>query len=377
MYAEPRTRLIAFHLPQFHPIPENDEWWGKGFTEWRNVTKARPLFEGHYQPHLPADLGFYDLRLPESRAAQAALAREYGIYGFCYYHYWFSGRRILERPVNEIVASGQPDIPFCLCWANENWTRSWDGRSGSMLLEQVYSPEDDVRHIQTLIPIFKDPRYIKVDGKPFFLVYRLSLLPDPAATIARWRDEVRRAGFPDLYLANVESFPDDHGAAESLPLDAAVEFAPDWKCVPPRMKPPARLFPFGSNGGKAWTTNRIVDYKALAERMQGKPPTNYLRYRCVTPMWDNAARRATDALIFHGSTPDAYRDWLAQTISSFNPPSRQENFVFINAWNEWAEGSHLEPDLKWGRAYLEATRSASQTSGNAAHQPGKAPSDND
>ncbi len=173
------VRGIAFHLPQFHPIPENDEWWGKGFTEWTNVAKATPRFPGHYQPHLPADLGFYDLRLPEARAAQAELAARYGIYGFCYYHYWFSGRRLLERPVNEIWKSGEPDFPFCLCWANENWTRQWDGQNAQVLLEQHYSAADDLAHIRSLIPLFKDRRYIRVADRPLLLVYRASRLPEP------------------------------------------------------------------------------------------------------------------------------------------------------------------------------------------------------
>jgi len=166
------VRAIAFHLPQFHPIPENDKWWGKGFTEWTNVVKARPLFPGHYQPHLPADLGFYDLRLPEARAAQAALAAEYGIYGFCYYHYWFHGRQVLERPVSEILKTGEPDFPFCLCWANENWTRRWDGLGSEILLEQCYSAADDLAHIRALMPFFSDPRYIRIMDRPFFAVGR-------------------------------------------------------------------------------------------------------------------------------------------------------------------------------------------------------------
>jgi len=191
-----KIRAIALYLPQFHPVPENDEWWGRGFTEWRNVAKAKALFPGHYQPHLPADLGFYDLRLPEVREAQAELASQHGIHGFCYYHYWFNGRRILERPFNEVLESGKPDFPFCLCWANENWTRVWDGGERNVLLEQHYSFEDDLAHIRSLIPAFKDPRYIRINGKPLFLVYRTELLPDPAKTAALWQKEAIKAGLP-------------------------------------------------------------------------------------------------------------------------------------------------------------------------------------
>src|SRR6266446_2869134 len=200
------VRVIAFYLPQFHPIPENDAWWGKGFTEWTNVTKARPLFRGHYQPHLPADLGFYDLRVAESREAQADLARQYGITGFCYYHYWFAGKRLLHRPFDEVLTSGRPDFPFCLCWANENWTRVWDGGGSEVLMEQTYSEQDDRAHIQALMPAFADTRYFRIDGRPLFLVYRTELLPEPARTADIWRSEVSKAGLGDLYLARVENF---------------------------------------------------------------------------------------------------------------------------------------------------------------------------
>ncbi|MDA8086785.1 MAG: glycoside hydrolase family 99-like domain-containing protein, partial [Nitrospiraceae bacterium] len=203
---ETHPKLIAFYLPQYHPIPENDSAWGKGFTEWTNVAKAKPLFPGHYQPHLPADLGFYDLRLAETREAQADLARQYGIYGFCYYHYWFKGRTPLGRPLQEVLASGRPDFPFCLCWANERWTRAWDGGMNDVLIDQNYSREDDIDHIRWLCNIFRDSRYIKVKGKPLLLVYKSADLPDPGGTAALWRKEAERLGLPGLYLCRVESF---------------------------------------------------------------------------------------------------------------------------------------------------------------------------
>jgi lipopolysaccharide biosynthesis protein len=352
-----KIRSIAFHLPQYHPIPENDEWWSKGFTEWTKVSRAQPYFKGHAQPHLPADLGFYDLRLPEAREAQAALAREYGIHGFCYYHYWFNGREVLERPVNEILESGKPDFPFCLCWANENWTRRWDGNDAEVLLKQEYCAEDDIAHIRRLIPMFKDPRYIKIDGKPVFLVYRFSHLPDPGATIERWRSEVKAAGFPGIYLANVESFHEDYGLAGRMDLDAGVEFAPDWKCLGPRIRPFGKLTKL-IKAYRGWSNNVITSYPALIEKMMNKQKPDYLRYPCVTPMWDNSARRKTRATILVDSTPEIYGQWLKETIQEFKPPSSEENLVFINAWNEWGEGNHLEPCQTWGRAYLEATREA-------------------
>ncbi len=205
--ADPRLlRFIAFYLPQFHPIPENDEWWGPGFTEWVNVAQAKPLFKGHYQPHIPADMGFYDLRVAETRVQQAQLAKSFGIEAFCYYHYWFEGRRLLQRPFEEVLRSGEPDFPFCLCWANENWTRRWDGSAKSMLLPQSYGPDDDRRHMQWLAGAFADPRYVRVDGRPLFLVYRVSDLPDPARTVEVWKSEAQRLGVGEPYLCAVHSF---------------------------------------------------------------------------------------------------------------------------------------------------------------------------
>lgn len=350
-------RAIAFYLPQFHPIPENDAWWGKGFTEWTNVTRAQPLFSGHYQPHLPADLGFYDLRLPEARQAQADLAQEYGIYGFCYYHYWFGGKRILDRPINDILSSNKPDFPFCFCWANENWSRRWDGEDQRLLLKQTYSTDDDLNHIHSLIPAFKDSRYVKVHGKPLFLVYRINHLPQPARTIQCWREEALKAGFPGLYLANVESFSSERAAVSKLPLDAGVEFAPDWDCAP-AVDDKSFAAVIREMFGLPKPKYKISSYPALRDIMMKKSKPEYLRYRCATPMWDNTARRRENAHVFVGSTPQLYKEWLSQLIQEFTPPTPEENFIFLNAWNEWAEGNHLEPCLKWGLQYLEANRDA-------------------
>jgi lipopolysaccharide biosynthesis protein len=357
--ARPRVRAIALYLPQYHPVPENDEWWGKGFTEWRNVTKARPLFRGHYQPHLPADLGFYDLRLPEVREAQAALAREYGIHGFCYYHYWFNGRRILERPFSEVLASGRPDFPFCLCWANENWTRVWDGGSQHVLLGQDYGEKDDREHIRSLLPAFEDPRYIRIDGRPLFLVYRTELLPDPKRTAEIWRDEARRTGIGEIYLARVEQFSRDV-VPSSIGFDAGVEFAPSGKLGDalfrgplPSMLQRIGLLP------DVYEKNFVVPYRSVVQAHMSRPAPSYRRFRCVTPMWDNSARRRTNARIVVDSTPQLYEAWLRRaTAKTLQEAQGDERIVFINAWNEWAEGCHLEPDLKWGHAYLAATRRA-------------------
>ena len=357
------VRPIVFYLPQYHPIPENDSWWGKGFTEWTNVSRARPLFSRHYQPHVPADLGFYDLRLPEARQAQADLASEHGIYGFCYYSYWFNGKRLLSYPFDEVLASGKPDFPFCLCWANENWTRVWDGLEKDVLIEQSYSEEDDRQHIRWLASAFRDKRYIKVEDRPLFLVYRARSIPDPVKTTSIWRDEARKLGFRELYLCRVESFAEEREPPAHLGFDASVEFQPDWSFFPVLTKPLRRgkVWQGITRWGllsKAYQENDVYSYKHVVELMRRRDVPPYKRFPCVTPGWDNTPRRKRGAIILRGSTPKLYRRWLEATLSRFEPYSPEENLVFINAWNEWGEGSHLEPDERWGQAYLKATRRA-------------------
>lgn len=355
------VRSIAFYLPQYHPTPENDEWWGKGFTEWTNVAKAKPLFRGHYQPHVPADLGFYDLRLAEAREAQAELAREYGIHGFCYYHYWFHGQRLLEQPFNEVLASGKPDFPFCLCWANQNWNRVWHGGSEHVLIEQNYSQEDDLDHIQSLIPAFSDERYIKINGRPLFLVYRTDLLPNPAQTAEIWRTAVVRAGLKNPYLVRVESSQADIDP-QSVGFDAAVEFAPDRRKIDYSHKYSGSLHYKLAKVGllpQVYVKHLVTGYEWVVNRMLRRPEPSYTRYRCVMPNYDNSARRKEGAVIFIGSTPEKYGAWLREIVQySRRKFTGDERLVFINAWNEWGEGNHLEPDLRWGRAYLDATRRA-------------------
>ena len=353
-----KPRVLAFYLPQFHPTPENDEWWGKGFTEWTNVVRAEPQFPGHYQPHLPGELGFYDLRVPEVRSAQADLAREYGVFGFCYYHYWFHGRQILERPLKEVLESGQPDFPFCICWANESWTRSWHRGDRDVLIEQRYSQADDVAHIRWLLPYLCDRRYVTVQGKPLILIYRASSLPNVRETIECWQREARAAGLPGLYIARVESnFPGEDGPIAGTGLDASVEFQPRSIGARDIWWLSGRLRHFAPRGLRR---NRVRDYNALVAEALSRPRPEYKRYPCVTPAWDNTSRRAPrlPAQIWIRSSPAAYREWLTETIRRFEPFGPDEDFVFVNAWNEWAEGNHLEPDQKWGRAYLEATLQA-------------------
>lgn len=351
-----KLRPLAIYLPQFHPIPENDEWWGKGFTEWTNVTKAKPRFKDHYQPHLPADMGFYDLRVHRTLEEQAALAAAYGIQGFCFYHYWFNGKRLLNRPVDQLLANAKPDFPFCLCWANENWTRRWDGLEHEVLMHQEYSDEDDLQHIAFLSEVFRDPRYIRVDGKPVFIVYRPKLFPDIRKTTDAWRAYCRTNGIGELYLMYMQSFG-DRRKPEEMGFDAAVEFQPDFSGFPSKINPVSgiqRLLGASSSAG----SDAVYRYDEIVTRMIAKPQADYKRYPSVFPMWDNTARKKQGATIVHQSTPQTYERWLKHVVHTFRPFSEQENFIFLNAWNEWAEGNHLEPCRRWGRSYLDATKNA-------------------
>jgi lipopolysaccharide biosynthesis protein len=359
--AEPRTRVVAFYLPQFHPVADNDRWWGPGFTEWRNVVTARPQFAGHHQPHAPSDLGLYDLRVPEVRAAQADLARAHGIAAFCYYHYWFEGRRLLERPFDEVLASGQPDLPFCLCWANERWTRAWDGRDSSVLVEQTYSDADDRAHARWLMRAFSDERYLRVDGRPVFLVYRAADLPDARRTTDVLRAEAQRAGIGELLLCRVASFRDEHDDPAALGFDAAVEHQPDWTDLgtPRRRTLPWRAAARLGLASRGFTRHRVFDYAAVAEHMSTRPQPSYPRFPGLTPSWDNTPRRARDGVVLDGSTPALYRRWLESCLArAASAPTGGGSLVFVNAWNEWGEGNHLEPEARFGRGYLEATRQA-------------------
>ena len=353
------TKLIAFYLPQFHPIPENDEWWGTGFTEWTNVSKARPNYEGHYQPRLPADLGFYDLRIVEVMEQQAELAARYGIYGFCYYYYWFGGRRLLEMPLERIVETGRPDFPFCLCWANENWTRRWDGADHEVLIAQQHSHEDDTALIRDLIRHFKHPNYIRINGMPLFLVYRSSLIPNIQRTIRRWRDLFREESDSEIYLVLAETFelsrvnhdPKIYG------FNASVEFPP-LAVDGCQIETPGTILNPDYSG-------TVYDYRKVVKRELAKKAHPYTRFRCVMPGWDNTARKQNRPSIFHYTTPQGYQEWLRGAIEETRQRScsKDERLIFINAWNEWGEGAYLEPDRRYGHAYLQATRSALEQAG--------------
>jgi lipopolysaccharide biosynthesis protein len=352
-----RVRALAFYLPQFHPVPENDEWWGPGFTEWTNVARARPLFPGHYQPRIPGELGFYDLRLEETRVAQAQLAREHGISGFCYWHYWFAGRRMLNQVVDDVVCSGVPDLPFCIGWANETWGGRWVGAKQPVLIEQTYPGDDDHRrHFDALAAVFHDARYVRVDDRPLFYVYRPEELPDAARFADLWRELAAAAGLPGLFLVGQSDprrgswRPTDHGFDAAAPWER-FPFTPalrregkwhlDWLLSAISYRLP--LVP------KAYSYARWSRYlPTLAE--------HELSFPSVLPGWDNTPRAGRDGSVYHGATPEAFADQVEIAVKLVEDRARDHRIVFIRSWNEWAEGNYLEPDRRFGRAFLEAFR---------------------
>ena len=346
----PDVRLIAFYLPQFHPIPENDKWWGPGFTEWTNVTRGRPLYKGHYQPRRPAELGYYDLRVKEVRHRQAELARKHGIHGFCYHYYWFSGRRLLERPLDLMLADRELDFPFCLCWANENWSRRWDGSEESILMEQKYAEGDAERFIRDVLPILQDPRYITVDGAPVLLVYRPAIVPNLPSVVQTWRQTAEEHAGLRLHLCAVQSFGYANGVQDGF--DAMVEFPPHGVVigeVPDRVRGLSPEFK-----GKIYSYADAIKYSLEAGSAIGQPI-----YRGIMTGWDNTARRRHTSHIFHGATPERYEVWLRHLIEyTRRNHTADRRLVFINAWNEWAEATYLEPDEKYQYGFLEATARA-------------------
>jgi lipopolysaccharide biosynthesis protein len=340
-------RLIAFYLTQFHPTPQNDRWWGKGFTEWTNVTKARPLFAGHRQPHLPSDFGFYDLRVRETRHDQIRVAKQYGIDGFCYYYYWFSGTRILNRPLDDMLADSDSDMPFCLCWANENWTRRWDAADHEVLIAQQYLPGDDLNFIKSLARFFEDRRYIRVDGKPFLIVYYPQHLPDPRRTAEIWRGYCRSIGMGDIHICAALT----HGNEDYLNFgfDSGVEFPPHN----------LRLANINLRLGfyDAFRGN-VMEYATIAQSYLERTYTAPRVFKTVFPSWDNTARVKDRALIVLNGVPENYEYWLSATIDLTLRSGGDDKIIFINAWNEWAEGCHLEPDRWFGHGFLQATLNA-------------------
>lgn len=344
-------KLVAFYLPQYHPIPENDAWWGKGFTEWSNVSKAVPQFVGHYQPRLPGELGFYDLRVLDVQKRQIELARKYGIYGFCFHYYWFAGKRLLERPLDQFLQHSELDLPFCLCWANENWTRRWDGADHEVLIAQEHSPQSDAQFIEDVIPVLRDGRYIHVGERPLLVVYRPDILPDVLQTVRIWRQHCLDAGIGDPYLVAAQTF----GLTDPRPLgfDAAVQFPPH-NTRPRPIRGEVQLLNPGYRGN-------VHDYEELVDRIthaRDDPPP-YDLFWTVFPGWDNEARTPGAGRTFVNTSPETYKEWLIYAAErTLGKPEPEKQIVFINAWNEWAEGAYLEPDRRYGYAYLQATADA-------------------
>ena len=359
--AEKKARAIAFYLPQFHPTPENDTWWGPGFTEWTNVARAKSLYKGHEQPVIPGELGFYDLRLQETRIAQAELAAAHGVEGFCYWHYWFAGRRMLERPFDEALATGVPDFPFCLGWANHSWKRnSWTGvrhnKTDSLLIQQTYPGIDDDRaHFDYLLKAFKDPRYITIDEKPLFVIFRPADMPDAKQRFDLWRKWASEAGLKGLYVVGINSL--NFSDPRSMGLDAVtlvmLTAMHEKKSLIQRL---ARL---------SWKLRkhhlsagpRTVEYRdAIRHLVTNLNQFDCEAYPCVFPNWDSTPRKGRLGLVLANSTPALFEKHLNDAVNQLDGRPIEHKLLFIKSWNEWAEGNYLEPCARWGRGYLEALR---------------------
>ena len=332
-------------------MPENDEWWGPGFSEWTNVARARPLYPGHHQPRIPADLGFYDLRVPETRAAQAELAASHGLEAFCYWHYWFAGRRMLDRPFREVLASGEPQFGFCLAWANQSWTTIWTGDKRTVLIPQTYpGPDDYERHFYAVLPAFRDPRYFRVDGRPLFVVYRPNELPDASAFADQWRRLAEKESLPGLYLIGEQK---SGWRAASSGFDA--DTLPGIYDVAPRPRLPGRLGALVDRRPRRRPS--IARYDALARpRPPGRLPCPELPV--VVSNWDNTPRSGRRGLVLEGSTPALFGKSVRDAVHAVQALPAEERIVVVKSWNEWAEGNYIEPDLEHGHGYLEALADA-------------------
>lgn len=377
----PKARVIAFYLPQFHPIPENDKWWGKGFTEWTNVAKAKPLFRGHYQPRIPADLGFYDLRVPEVREQQAQMAREAGIEGFCYWHYWFgNGKQLLQRPFNEVLDSGKPDFPFCLGWANHSWTnKSWEvgtrKQKEMTLMEIVYSKDEYVKHFYDVLPAFKDKRYITIDGKPLFLIWRPLDIPDPKEFIDLWQKMAQENGLKGIYFIGLtQSLTESQKTLQLSLFNKTFNYA---------AKNYQEVLSSGYDAVNSRGYNRadILSRTLLDVIIRGislrlfKHPTiskcdqsvinKYLYteedkqeniYPTLMPNWDRSPRGGKMARIYTNSTPEIFGEQIDQVLNIIKDKQNEHKVVFLMSWNEWGEGNYVEPDLHFGHGYLDILR---------------------
>ena len=381
MMSNKKARVIAFYLPQFHPIPENDKWWGKGFTEWTNVAKAKPLFRGHYQPRIPADLGFYDLRVPEVREQQAEMARAAGIEGFCYWHYWFShDKKLLERPFQEVLQSGKPDFPFCLGWANHNWTnKSWEAGTRQQkemtLMEMVYNEDEYRKHFYDVLPAFKDKRYITVDGKPLFYIWSALALPNPAEFIQLWQQLAKENGLEGIYFVglqfnllesekslkatftkNIPNYASHHYAQlleqgydavnsrgyHRADLQCRSIFDIIWRSLSIRL---FKHFPISK-----------CDQRRINKWLYTEEDRQENVYPTLMPNWDRTPRSGKKARIYTNSTPEVFGEQIDQVLDLIKDKKPEHKIVFLMSWNEWAEGNYIEPDMKYGHGYLNVLK---------------------
>lgn len=357
------ARVIAFYLPQFHPTAINDEWWGKGFTEWTNVGKAKPLFKGHDQPRVPADLGYYDLRLPEVREAQVQLAKESGVEGFMYWHYWFgNGKRALEMPYNALLESKKPDFPFCLGWANHSWkTDSWNVHKSfktvNTLFDQVYpGKEDFIEHFNVVLPAFLDNRYIKVDGKPIFVVYSPMEVENCDQFIEIWNKMAIESGLPGVYFIGVNKGWNNH-TEQILGLGFdAVNRQGQWEAeCAVKGKLGRTLIGKLSKYAEALNLERY-SYKDIIKHMMSEDDKKENVFPTIVPQWDRSPRSGKKAVIYTGSTPDLFETHISQAIEIVKEKPIEKRIVFLKSWNEWGEGNYVEPDITNGHGYLNALK---------------------
>lgn len=353
------NKLIAFYLPQFHPTPNNNLWWGDGFTEWTNVAKAKRLFPGHYQPRVPADLGFYDLRLSETREAQAEMAKEYGIYGFCYYHYWFeAGKEELQRPFDEVVVAGKPDFPFCLCWANESWYSKFWNKDGSvlskkLLVEQKYlGKEDNEKHFYRLLPAFKDHRYIKHEGKLLFVIYKPLEFNKVTEFIEQWQKLAVDNGLPGFYFVGLSITIDkDYDKIINLGFDGVQHCEVHRGFLT-----------------KSWLKRRFIQFVRIFIHMPliinykkaSLLLSEYDKYDNVFPSlipnWDHTPRSGYKGSVYINATPEVFEKQVKLITELMNNKQNKDNLCFLKSWNEWGEGNYVEPDLKYGKGFLEVIK---------------------
>lgn len=347
-----KARVIALYLPQYHPIPENDLWWGKGFTEWTNVGKAKPLFKGHYQPRVPADLGYYDLRVPETRIAQAEMAKKAGIEGFCYWHYWFgNGKRLLERPFNEVLKTGEPNFPFCLSWANSSWKGFDYGSKGrNALIEQEYPGKADYeKHFYNILPAFLDNRYIKVDNKPLFQLFAPQELPESREFIDFWQNLAIKNGLDGIYFVAQTGRVDD--------INKYLNYGYDSVNI-------IRLYHILKFGRSTFTKIKqkilnellMYNYKDAIKYFSGPEDYRDEIIPSIFPNWDHTPRTGNKGYVLDGSTPALFKEHVKQVLETVAKKPSEKRIIFLKSWNEWAEGNYMEPDLKFGHGYLDTLR---------------------